>query len=372
VEEGYGRRNGDGELFCDGCYRPTGSELTADDDVISHRDLVLPSIPGREQIRNCGVEIEGARGTRDGGTLARAFYEAGLSNLERMGSYHTGTGGGFAHVENDSSVDWEAVIGPVNMASASAVRSLNQAVRLIRDHVHDGDLKLDLRCGLHIHVGAEAVSMDAALNLNKLFGYIEDVVFRLAAARWPMHRSCSGNDYAVPVPKDLTTKAAFGRTMESNRYSAVNFSNYLSSMLSNCRCGAVRYDDWANCTCTSLGKCTFEFRVFNSTANPRKLHAYLALCQALVAKAISSPPIDVDNDFPALTFNPRVFSEMTPSTQASLKEEWEERLRWIFTELPLTDSEKQSLYYCVVNSELNALGDDVLSTLIPTTEEVAA
>jgi hypothetical protein len=361
--------NDDGVPYCSDCITQSATESLADDDTVSNTNLRLRTIPGREMIRRCGIEIEGGRGSGNGRSLARALHTAGLSHSSEVQGYHRGSDGGFAHVENDASVDWELVIGPVNMAETNDVRQLNQTVRMVRDMVHDGTLKLDLRCGLHIHVGAERVGMDGAFRLNRLFAYLEDPIFRLAAARWPMHRACSGSDYATPVDKRAQNPGQFGRSVEGNRYAALSFQNYINAMLARCSCGASRYDDWANCTCPDLGKCTFEFRVFNSTANPRKLHAYLSLTQALVAKALSMP--DFTNDeLPFMEFRASTFKEMGPSAQSAMVEMWEPRVRWMFNELPLTDFEKESLLYCVKNSELAALGEPVLSSLI--SEEVPA
>ncbi|MDE2098605.1 MAG: amidoligase family protein [Patescibacteria group bacterium] len=372
-----------GGYVCRHCFREalagSGTEEFDNGATMSNRRLRIPSIPGRENIRMCGVEIEGANAEGNGETLAEALYEAGLSRSGEMHGYHHGSSSGFAHVERDSSVDWEAVMGPINPADANDVRQLNQAVRTIRQLVKDGVLSLDLRAGCHIHVEAAGVSLDGAFNLNTLFAYAEDVIYRLAAAKWPIHRAIQGSDYTRPVPKEHR-KLAFARSTEreGSRYYALSFNNYFSQMLGNCSCGAVRYDSWEDCTC-DLGKCTFEFRVFNTTANPRKLHAYLALTQALVAKAMRLGPLSNPADeFPALPFVSRRFKDMAEADQAVLVEDWKERLMWMFTELPLTDVERDSLRYCVVNSELASVGEDFINELIPVAaeqqviEEVAA
>lgn len=342
---------------------------------LTSRKLRIPTIPGRENVRTCGVEIEGANGTGNGGTLARAFYEADLSSAVDMAGYHHGSGLGFAHVESDSSVDWEAVIGPFNPAKQGDVTKLNRAVHTIRGMVKDGTLGLDLRAGLHIHVGAERVSLDGAFNLNTLFAYLEDVIFRLGAARWPIHRAVTNTHYTQPIPKDLR-KLEFAQThngeeSEGARYYALSFNNYFRQMLRHCHCGAVRYDSWEDCTC-DLGKCTFEFRVFNTTANPRKLHAYLALTQALVAKALLMGKIvEPATHFPHLSFEPQRFKDMDEGRQEDLRDAWQERLAWMFTELPLTEAEKESLIYCIRYSELEAIGEENISGLLPQeTEEV--
>jgi hypothetical protein len=326
----------------------------------------LPTIEGREAIRLCGIEIEGANGTGNGNDLALALYQQELSYSDSMTGYHGGRDSGFAHVERDSTVDWEVVMGPLNAADPDDVLMVNQTVRTIRTMVKDGVLGLDLRAGCHIHVEAARVSLDGAFNLNTLFGYLEDVMFRLGAARWPVHRAIANDEYTLPVLKE-ERRVAFARFHENEdtHHYALSFSNYFSRMLNNCSCGAVRYDSWEDCTC-SLGKCTFEFRVFNTTANPRKLHAYLALCQAMVAKAIGLGRLsDPLGEFPTQGFYCGRFKDMAPDVQESTVSEWQTRLQWMFRELPLTDEEKLSLAYCVRHSELASAGEDFINELLP-------
>lgn len=344
----------------------TGESFDEDADM-TNKAMQIPTIPGRENVRQCGIEIEGANGTSNGDELALALYGAGLSAIDEMAGYHHGNGSGFAHVERDSSVDWEVVIGPLNPAHQGQVRNLNSVVRIIREHIKDGRLGLDLRAGCHIHVEAARTSLTGAFNLNTLFAYLEDVIFRLAAARWPVHRAIMDTHYTAPIPKDLR-KLQFARAHnndEDARYYALSFQNYFSRVLGNCHCGAVRYDSWEECAC-DLGKCTFEFRVFNTTANPRKLHAYMALAQSLVAKAMSLGDLDNASDtFPALEFRTRRFKDMPETEQEEITGLWRDRLAWMFNELPLTDAEKESIAYCIRHSELEQVGAEFIESLLP-------
>jgi hypothetical protein len=361
--------------LCRQCHRVSLGDTTEEADDAEDGDAAeILTIPGRENIRMCGIELEGDQGTHDGHTLAMELYRAGLAQHNQMQGYHHG-GGSFIHVEADSSVDWEVVIGPLNPADPQQMLAVNSAMRLVRTGIREGRYKLSLRCGLHIHVGAEKFGLAQAYNLNTLFSYVEDVMFRLAAAKWPLHRSMSGSPYCRPVRKP-GSKVAFGREIgqaddREARRVALNFGNYFQRMLNNCRCGAVRFDSWEECTC-DLGKCTFEFRLFNSTANPRKLHAYMALSQALVAKAGSLPEIEnPDTLFPAMTFLAKPFKGMTEDEQIHAKAEWEPRVRWLLYDLPLTDDERESIMYCIKNSELAELGEGILAGLT-TTQEVPA
>jgi hypothetical protein len=360
--------------LCRGCHRESLGDTTEDSDDDDSDTQHIDPIPGRENIRLCGIELEGGNGSGNGSTLAQELYRAGLAQHNSMQGYHHG-GGSFIHVEADSSVDWEIVIGPLNPADRSQMKAVNSCMRLVRQGIKAGRYKLDLRCGLHIHVGAAKFGLAQAYNLNTLFSYIEDLMFRLAAAKWPLHRSMTGSPYCQPVKKP-GSKVAFGRELShdsrnrDSRRVALNFANYFTQMLSRCQCGAVQFDSWEQCTC-DLGKCTFEFRLFNSTANPRKLHAYLALAQALVAKAGDLPEIqNPEVEYPAQSFLPKPFKGMTDQEQIDVSAGWLPRLRWVFTELPLTDEEKESIMYCVQNSELVMLGQSALDDL--TRQEVSA
>lgn len=337
----------------------THEEVESENDEIAE----MQTIPGREMIRKCGIEIEGANGTMTGNDLAYMLSRLRLCRYDSMLSYHT-EANGFCKVERDSSVDWECVMGPLNMADKSDILKLNQTMKIIRDGVHAGQWKLDLRCGLHIHVSAEKVGLAQAYNLSHLFTFLEDPFYRIAAAKWPVHRALQGNEATRSSPKFnrklefFTSRGGRGGGHDDHYY-ALSFSNYFRSMRNNCQCGAVGAGFWDECVCEVLPKCTFEFRLFNTTANSRKLRAYLALCQALVAKAIEMPEIRKPAEqYPGLPFVMKTLKGMEPAERETLMESWVPRLEFIFNELPLTAEEKDAIEYCVNNSEVGAgLGD---------------
>lgn len=353
--------NDDGNRICNNCNMVNGenSEEFDDEAEMNATNLALPTIPGRESIRLCGVEIEGGHvktaATRAGDYLARQLYDAGLSGLHTMSPYHHGAG--FARVETDASVDWEMVIGPINMARTEDVRKLNKAVKIVRAAIKENKASLDLRAGTHIHVSAERVALQNAYNLHTIYLYLEDLLYRIGAAKWPIHRSLLriGDDHYKTNPK-VDTVTQFARTFHEDRYYGLSFNNYFERMYGNCRCGAARYGVFEECTC-SLNKCTFEFRLFNSTANTVKLHAYLALCQSLVAKAISMEREKDRDAFPELPFVQKKFTEMDDTARENLIKAWEPRLEYMATQLPLTKQEKESIHYCIINSDMKVLED---------------
>lgn len=358
-------------LACERCISAVQLTFTEDDpdEEGEEEDLTsLLSIPGRESVRTCGIEIEGGNGTLNAPYLISRLRAAHLTTAREMQGYH-GEQLGFMTVERDSSVDWEAVTEPFNPASDEDMEKLNESVKIIRGMVRKGELKFDLRCGLHIHVSADKVGLPQAYNLSHLFTYIEDPLYRIAAAKWPIHRACQGNGACKPTPK-YTRKTEFFQYQggeggsHDDHYFSLSFQNYFKAMLNSCRCGARENGFWDECTC-SLRKCTFEFRLFNTTANPRKMLAYLALCQALVAKAISLPEIKSPvATYPGLPFNRSPLKGMSDEERGELTTAWLPRLEFIMNDLPLTDEERAAVQYCMLSSEIAVgLGDEVIKNL---------
>ncbi len=343
--------------ICVSCMSRNSFEEWTEDSMESE-EIVIPTIPGREVIRLVGMEIEGANGEglsglEGGNILAGALYSAGLSRADMISGYHSSSGRRMSvHVERDSSVDWELVIGPMNVADGREVDIMNRSVRTVRSLINDGTLKLDMRAGMHVHVGADKVPFAKAYNLHKLYMFMEDFLYRLGAAKWPYHRSVNrrGRDQAGKSP--ITEgKLHFARTFTGNRYYGLSFDNYFARYFEGCQCGARSYGLFEECTC-DLGKCTFEFRLFNTTANTVKIHAYLAICQALVAKAIELDEITDTSEYPALDFNKKRASDLHPSTRMKMNREWEKRIVFVNEQLPLTPEEKKSIHYCIMNSEM--------------------
>lgn len=343
----------EGRRICTSCFNSLDENIEVFDDAsdMAATRLAIPTIQGRERIRFCGLEIEGinvARNAHD--ILASQLYDADLSDFDSRRGYHERYGSGFAHIERDSSCDWEAVIGPINMANTVEVRKLNQVIRIIRDGIKDNTVKLSLSCGLHIHVSAEKVGIDQAHRLHLLYTYLEDVMYRLGAAKWPMHRAIVNGDHHYQLSPRAEEKLHFVNRYNDNRYHGLSFSNYFQRMLGNCSCGAGRFGMFEECTC-SLQKCTFEFRLFNTTANTKKIHAYMALTQALVAKAFSMSGFDTEA-MQEMAFNMRNYKDMNTSQQEEIENKWMERMKFILEELPLTNDERQSILYCVESSEV--------------------
>lgn len=347
------------DRFCSACsFNSIGEEEESGETV---ETLEIPTIPGRENILRIGIEIEGGNGkgmSRTGHNLARMLRDVGLSYYgEMLGYHHYREAPGYkVHVERDGSVDWEMVIGPLNMADASDVKILDDSVRVVRDMIRAKNARLDMRAGLHIHVEAAKAPLEKAYNLHRLYMFMEDWLYRVGAAKWPHHRAIFESRGHPQKNPQLIGKLAFARNLADNRYYGLSFSNYLATYFGACNCGARQYGLFEECTC-QLGKCTFEFRLFNTTANTTKVHAYLALSQALVAKALSMDEIG-DDEYPELDFVKSKVEDFSPTKLRKYKKEWEKINQWVYDELPLTDQERQSIYYCIMNCEIGKVVDN--------------
>lgn len=301
--------------------------------------LMLPALPDRDP-RLVSVEQEIGKGRE---YIASAFFSGGFSLNDRARGYHSGDDGGFCRVEDDASVNAEIIYGKLRLNDPTVAQKFEDALCVVRDAITEGEVKLDMRCGLHVHVDAKGLGMREITNLYNLWNHVEDTVYRIGSANWRCHRTAvASTDYAPPTMKGLEGHTAIGSHFANER-GALNLSNYLSSR-SRCHCGAFAFAAWEDCTC-DLPKATVEFRVFNATANLRKIHAYTALSVGMVeaARRLRITP----DDFPAHGFNRRDAEEI------SNPEATKRALEVLFGGMiPLTDSEREDLTYCARNSSV--------------------
>jgi len=285
----------------------------------------------------------------DANTAVEALHSEGLTSEGYMRGYHSGgTSSDFCYVEEDGSVDGEIIYSRMRLDNPRTARKLEDALGVVQTLISEDQIGLDSRCGFHIHVGlsySEGVpcySMENVVSLYHLWNYVEDTVFRLASANWRHHRTeGQGCNYSPPTPKRLAGAVSVGRGMSRER-GALNLSNFLAAR-GYCSCGAFDFGDWSACTC-NLEKATVEFRVFNATANKRKIRAYTALCLALVAYAerntctAETHPVDAWRGTAALN-----------------ADEAYKRLHFILRELPLTEEEREDIRYCAERSTLKSV-----------------
>ncbi len=321
-------------------YQPTGPRLC------------LPELPGRKA-RMVSVEQEVGMGSNE---IAARLHQGGFARYDSRLGYHssgarTNTPEHFVHVEEDSSVDGEIIYSKMRLDDPTTAARFEAALGVVKGSIQDDIAKLDMRCGLHVHVDAKGYGMAEVESLYHLWNHVEDTVFRLGAANWRCHRtSLASYNYAPPTMKHLDSRAAIGGHFSEGGRGALNLSNFLSSR-GNCRCGAFSFAAWQDCTC-DLGKSTVEFRVFNATANLRKIHAYTALSLAMVEAARN---ITFDSSLTAFGFD-RHAETIVGSVEI---EKTKVALGILFEGLPLTETEREDLAYCARNSAVAEIYEEV-------------
>lgn len=355
--------DGFGERLCAEC------RLTQQNERYEFFDPEMDNLPAavmalqnnrHRPIRTCSIEMETVEG---GSALARVLGEAGLCEYSEVMGYHASHSlNAFCHVERDSSLGsngGELIFDRIRLDDNNDVERLHQAMALVRQQIKAGELQVSMACGLHIHVDAHQFGIGDTRNLVLVTNYLEDVIYRLSAARYRRHR---GTGYASPLAKGpFKDKRQFGvHFFPTNGHaSALNVEHYWNAMRSNCGCGAVLVGEHESCEC-NLGKCTFEFRFFNGTANFRKVHAYAALSQSLVSFAKLSADLD-DESFP-----PQEYDRRHTGAGQQKKQKWDERLRWMLTNLYFSPSERESIRYCVDHSALAELGEEQIESIFQT------
>lgn len=227
-------------------------------------------------------------------------------------------------------------------------------------------LTIGANCGGHIHIDAHNLDFSDAWRYTTVYNYIENPIYRIGGAG-QQHRMLSkdralraGAEYTKGIIKGpWGTQSAFGRSLlEMDRLCGLNFTNFVNGR-EKCGCGAFAVENSKGCTC-NLGKQTIEWRVWNATCNPRILHAFISLMQAVTAFADDEKKMTKAEEakYPAFGWDNQPFTAKTHEKPTK------ERLEWIHGNLPLSLAERDSLVYAAKNSELKVLGTDYLDSLL--------
>jgi hypothetical protein len=314
------------------------SQEETDDDIGSPvlPALYVADLPDRPS-RTVSVEQEVGRG---GNWIAAELRARGLTTYGTMLGYHSGSSDRI-YVEEDGSVAGEVIYSRFNLSDIADARLMEDALSVVQRGMGEDAVKLDMRCGLHVHVDARRLTMTNLTSLYHLWNYLEDTLYRLASANWRCHRTeIAETNYAPKTRKGASSVREVGRLLHGTR-GGLNVGNYLSAVRDYCTCGAGQFGVWNECECR-LQKPTIEFRLWNASANVRKIRAYVALSSAIVAYAASH---DVAPDvFPPL--------EWTEDTGTMDVDENGMRLGFILSKLPLTEAEREDVRYCASRCSL--------------------
>jgi hypothetical protein len=345
-----------GEYYCDNCYYDYQDE----EEEYVDPDTEESTDPGAELTAD-GLGFEARMFNPDRGNqltsvelefgsdpegVAQALYNNGMSPTSSVGGYHEQArrNRGSSYVEYDGSVGGggELVISMIRLPEEQETLRLWHTVKVLRDRVHAGFNKLDMRCGCHIHVNALGRNLDSVISTVVAYNHIEDILYRMSAANYRHHRLDNGNDYCTTTEKEIVSKERFRASFGTRRYYGLNVGNYLSYR-NDCQCGAgFEHADRCQCDESSFYKPTLEFRLFNTTANGAKLHAFIAACQSLVTYGTNRTLLSTD-------LEPMEYRSNGNPYSAAM---YAERCLWMLTELPFSESERNSIRYCLRNSSI--------------------
>ncbi len=231
--------------------------------------------------RGFGVEIEYELGDVDWETaadirlkIARALYQAGLSEDADWHGYHESDPASGWRVEDDSTVCGE-VISPVLHDTPDTWRDIATVCAIIRRYGG----RADPSCGSHISVGTKGLDDPGRLaSVVKTVIAAEDIVYRLGTDPATGHHRCSlGSGFCIPNTDPgpvycgyTTDENAIHRLLASTSHnSAVNLNN-------------VGMGDTSR----------VEFRFPDASLDPAIIQAQVALCAAIAESAASGDTPD--------------------------------------------------------------------------------
>jgi len=319
----------------------------------------------------------------DGGWVADRFFRhriVAMPGVQQYGYHPGGKHKCLTYIKRDGSVTGgEFVFDRIDLTDADTAKGMLKAHDILRSAEKEGLIQYNPNCGGHIHMCARGYGFYDLLRLIINFGYLEEVIYRLAGAgKTYGHRTLyrgydaanHGGGYSDPV-----VKGPFGEIGEAyasitgmKRMSGLNTTIYAANWCQRGTCAVepvgqnMRHmgagQDLKNCNCPHE-KHTIEWRVWNAQGNPRILYAWLAVMQAMHAYAWRSegdPSYKAYEMQDPLPWTWRPYSRVT----AGIKHAIQERVEWMFSELPLTPEEKDALRYTFMRTPLKAFGKDWL------------
>lgn len=339
-----------------------------EEDIPVHGSLLIPSSKQRP-VRTISVETEF---NGNGKQVAKLLYAAGLTASPNLSAYSSqGDSKKYpCFIKTDSSVTGgELITYLLDLDNENHAAALLRMTEVMRGANKASQADFTANAGGHIHIDLHGFDTDSLWSYYTLFMYLQMPLYYIAGAGASYgHRSLEGSRYgAAPTQGPFGSKKVFIQSIfQNNRREGLNLSNYIIGLRNGCGCGAALSGDWQDCDCV-INKGTAEWRLWNSTVNPRILHAWTALMQSVTAWAQESKA--VESDFPYLLWERSNFNTLSASRTAQIRE----RLEWMHRNLPLTMPERDSIVYACKKSQLIGLGEQYLNGLlaIPTNSEFA-
>lgn len=382
-------------------------EIVLPASVKAPNDFVFSEPEGRPfRAISVETEVDG-----DGLKLARTLHSCRIVGYDQVGAYGTHPGDVHpcvAFLKYDGTVSGgELVFDRMYLTNPLHAKAFYKALKQLRGLTKNGTIAFNPNCGGHIHVDATGTGFYDLLRLAILYGYCEEPIYRLAGAGATYgHRSLyKGRDHRIGRPGGYSAAIVKGPFMDAGttfrilrqqpRHTGLNFKLYMENGCGGCkgrrpigegkvneqyvqeemrywrdnegadpppqvierwRMESMQVAGWdlKDCTCRK-NKFTVEWRVWNSQGNPRILHAWIALMQAMHAHAwipSSSENYEKYDEREALDWQALPFNKLTAATVRKAQE----RVDWMFAELPLTDAEKDSLAYAFMRTPYKTWG----------------
>lgn len=192
--------------------------------------------------------------------------------------------------------------------------------------------------GVHVHIGASDLTAKQVAGVARSFTRYEDCIYRIASSGWRTIRPCAAS-YAKPLPRSLAeklSKAASDSQLRSAWYGD-STGGLVASHGHASRYFGLNLHSW-------FLSGTIEFRVFNSTLNPKRLEAYVVLCMALVQDARDGSMRSISRSHRLGSMAAGVLSDKKALHQLC------QMLRWENDTHPITKEELAMITYCWKNS----------------------
>jgi len=244
--------------------------------------------------RRFGVEIE-FQG--DLSAVIASLRAAGLETIDHTHSHDSGASVPSWTVKRDGSVEGggELVSPPLLFDHPDHRDQVTTAVLALQN----AGARPHASAGIHVHV--EARNENGTNFTGRQLGSVvrfcykfEDALYRIASSGWETIRP-GARQYAQPLPRGLVERAAAAES-EADILSLWEGGHDMRDGVRVFQPGVSRY--LALNLHSYFFRGTIEFRYFNSSVNPDRVQAYIALCVAIVEDARRGHYRKIANSYP--------------------------------------------------------------------------
>ena len=235
--------------------------------------------------RRFGVEIEFVG---DLGMAIAALNAAELQVIDSSHTHDTGVAPRDWTVKRDGSVrgGGELVSPPLDFDNPDHREQVNTAIEALQA----ADCAVHETAGIHVHVDCRDLDPKQVTAVVRFCYKFEDAIYRIASSGWLRIRFAA-RTYAKPVSESTVRALMRARTMNDVQR-IWNGQDFAGMILR----GQDRYT--AVNLVSFFFRGTIEFRYFNTSLNPERVQAYIALCMAIVDDARAGHCRSVKKSYP--------------------------------------------------------------------------